>query len=177
MISRTLDAYYLAGVPLVLGCAFLALAVRRLRYYLFVSAFVFLGVWILTMKNREARYHYLDRWMTSKAEILSALGQPERIVKFKEGDELWTYSVRSYPWTRFQWYSIYKERVLASTRKENVGLFEKEEIYVRSAKEAEITQRNLMSIDRMDHAIRGGEKIKEPNQPPDPTPPSGAGHL
>jgi hypothetical protein len=149
-MNRALDIFYLSAWPLALSAIVLAVVFRQQRIFLLLSALALGAAWWGAFMERKTRYVYLTGPLpSSAAEITKNLGAPEAKTVFPEGDELWTFSVRSYPWSRVQWYSIYRGEILAGSWRDDIGVFETlQPTYTRDEKESVLTRSLLGRINQ-----------------------------
>jgi hypothetical protein len=136
-------------VPIAAIGALSAIYCRKKKIYLLVSSVALLGAWLLTIENRERRYDLLTEHSFRRVdELRSLLGSPDHVLNYKEGDALWMYSVRSTPWNTIQWFSVYKNHILAKSGGRSVELFYKEKDQPRDEREASLAKANLAALDK-----------------------------
>ncbi|HSI08592.1 MAG TPA: hypothetical protein VK985_08370 [Rariglobus sp.] len=148
-MNQLIDIFYFTGVPLAAIAALCGIYFRKKKIYLLASAVALLGAWLLTIENRERRYDLLtEHSFHSVDEIRSLLGTPDHVLKYKEGDERWMYSVRSTPWNTVQWFSIYKNHLLGYGGGRSIGLFYRDEDDHRDERESALAKKNLEALDK-----------------------------
>ena len=148
-MSQLIDIFYFIGAPLAAIAALSSFYFRKKKFHLLVSSVALLGAWLLTIENRERRYALLtEHSFRTVGELRSLLGSPDHVLNYREGDALWMYSVRSTPWNTIQWFSVYKNHILANSGGRSVALFYKEEDKPRDEKEASLAKVNLAALDR-----------------------------
>ena len=149
-MSLALDIFYFIAWPICLCATVISAFSRKWRFPVLLFGFAVVVGWFFTMRNRESRYEYFSStWPKSVSELRGFVGSPERKILFPEGDERWTYSVRSYPWARIQWYEVYKDQILSASSRDSVGLFEVEPEYIRDPKESELSRKLIIALDQI----------------------------
>jgi len=149
-MNQLLDIFYFIAVPIAAITVLSAIYLKKHRIYLFVLSVALVGAWLLTIENRERRYNLLTgNSFKTVDELRASLGSPDHILNYKEGDALWTYSVRSAPWNTVQWFSVYKNYILARSGGRSIGLFERETNELRDEKGAALAKANLEALDKL----------------------------
>ena len=131
-MTRLLEYYYLAGVPLGLGALVVAVVWKKGRRPLIVTTLTLIGAWALTVQALTARSallvdHGIDPRTTDA--IKATFGSPDFVVEEdSKGVTLWLYTVRVSPWHDLLAYHIAQDgRVLAIQHNERAGFWFKPE--------------------------------------------------
>jgi hypothetical protein len=149
-MNQFLDIFYFSAIPFAAIVALGGICLKKKRVHFFVLCAALVGAWVLTIENRERRYDILNEgWFKTVDELRSALGNPDHVLYYKEGDSLWMYSVRSTPWNTVQWFSVYKNHILAKSGGRSIGLFERETDEVRDEREAILVKASLEALDKL----------------------------
>jgi hypothetical protein len=163
-MTRLLELYYLIGVPLGLVALVWGIAKKRRRIALLATAVAMIGIWALTVSALTARYtllheHYNSPRVTS--DIIRTFGKPEATINYKEGDSVWFYYIRVWPWCIETSYSVYMDRILGLQTSEHIAFSYKPELSAQNAREEKHVRLFLATRDKITWVILPDDKKDE----------------
>lgn len=163
-MTRLLEIYYLIGVPLGIGALIWGIAVKRRRIVFLVTAVALIGAWALSVNALSARYKLLnERYNTPRVanDIIRTFGKPEATINYKEGDSVWFYYIRVWPWFVETSYSIFKDSILGCQTSVYVTFSYKPESSAQNAREEKHVRLFLAARDKVTWVILPDDKKDE----------------
>jgi hypothetical protein len=163
-MTRFLEICYLFGLPIGMGALICGIFVRRRRVALFAFALVLVGGWSLgvtTLSSRYALIHEHHNQPRSTNDIISMFGKPEAVINYREGDSVWFYYIRVWPWYIETSYSLDKSNILGCQISEYVDFSYKPESSARNARDEKHVRLFLAVRDKTTWVILPDDKNDE----------------
>jgi hypothetical protein len=145
---RILEIYYLMGLPLAVSAFLVGMFIKRLRVVFLILSSGLIASWCFSAHLlKEKSLIIAERFFTNTNEVANALGMPEAIFAYPEGDSEWVYSVRVWPWNVAGTYATYKNHVISVSIDRTVGLFYKPRPVIETPAGSKSTKRFLELYD------------------------------